>query len=283
MKKEIEYSLFEPTDIYYMITINCNQRCSKCSHWRFPRFTQPRLTPQRVVDFLHSISSCKELTIVGGEPLLYKDEILKIVEGMSDTNVRTVIITNGYALDKAFIDAIKNYHVHFVFSIDTVDREFWKYVRGCDSYDKVMSNFEYAFKTLTGWQISIQSVCAQETLPYLSEVKLYAEKHHVSHTVQNYISEGFEGHWTPLENHTDEKSNSEQQCFSAGRNISIMQDGSVFTCFQQNWIPKCEKPLGNLHTDNNDTILSSEYASFVINQMKKCDKPCKVLKCNLKK
>lgn len=275
--------MLSPIEIYYMITINCNQKCSKCSHWKFPHYTQPRLDTNKIVKFLLSIPSCQDFTIVGGEPLLYKEEILQILNGLKGSNIRTVIITNGFALDKNFIDAVKDYNVHFVFSIDTVDRDFWKYVRGCDSYEKVMDNFEYAFKQLTGWQISIQSVLAKETEPYILNVKEYAKKHHVYHSVQDYISEGFDGHWTPLENKSSHIPDTEQQCYAADRNLSILQDGSVMTCFQQNLISGCESPLGNLHVDDADTILYSNYAKYVTDKMKNCNKPCKVLKCNLKK
>lgn len=275
--------LLKPEEIYYMITINCNQRCSKCSHWKFPPYTKPRLEPEKVVDFLLSIPTCKEFIIVGGEPLLFKKEILTILEGLKGTKIRTVIITNGYALDNAFVDAVKDYYVHFVFSIDTVDKEFWKFVRGTDSYDRCMDNFKYAFQHLTGWQISIQSVLAEETRQYIPRVKKYADEHHVSHTVQDYVTEGFEGHWTPVKDKISNIPESGQQCYSAGRNISILQDGSVMTCFQQDWIEGCERPLGNLHTDKAYDILHTEYAKFVVAKMKICNKPCKVLKCNLKK
>ena len=275
--------MLNPIEVYYMITINCNQMCSKCSHWKYPTFTQPRLGTDKILRFLLSMPTCRDFTIVGGEPLLFKQEILQLLRGLKNSNIRTVIITNGYALDKEFVDVVKNFNVHFVFSIDTVNKDFWKFVRGCDSYEKVMQNFEYAFSQLTGWEISIQSVLAKETEPYMAGVKEYAAKHHVSHTIQDYISEGFDGHWTPLENKTANIPDTGQQCFAAERNISILQDGSVMTCFQQNLICGCEKPLGNLHIDEADKIIHSEYAKFVIEQMKYCNKPCKILKCNLKK
>jgi len=77
------------------------------------------------------------LCIVGGEPLLFKNEIYEILHGISNTNIRTVIITNGVLMDKGFIDYISDYNSHIVTSIDTVDREFWKFVRGANSYDVV--------------------------------------------------------------------------------------------------------------------------------------------------
>lgn len=270
------------SEMYYMCTIQCNQKCSKCSHWK-KHDTAPRLNPELIVHAVKSLPTLNDLTIVGGEPFLYKDEIMHIIKGIANTHVRTVIITNAFALTSEFVDAVKPYKIHFVFSIDTVDREFWKFVRGMDSFDIVMKNLEYAFKTLSPYQMSIQSVLAKETEPYIEGVKAFAERHGLYHGVQDFVSDGFEGDWTPLEKKAVIIPSGSQQCFAAERNISIMQNGDVFTCFQQSWIKNCEKPLGNLIENSIEEIISSDYMAFVQSQMKKCNKSCKVLKCNIQR
>lgn len=262
-----------------MNTIQCNQRCTKCSHWKY-KDKADRLPPQKIVSLVTSISSAEELCIVGGEPLLFKDEIFEILDGIQKTAVRTILITNGVPLDRDFVDRIANYHIHVVVSIDTMDREFWKFVRGTKSYDRVFENFEYANSVLSPAQLSIQSVLSKETESHLAGVSAYAQKQGVYHSIQDYISEGFEGSWTPLESKAVIIDNSGQQCFAADRNLSVLQNGDVFTCFQQNWIDGCQAPLGNLHVDSIEDILISEYAEFVSSKMRVCDLPCKVLKCN---
>lgn len=243
----------------------------------------PRLSPFILVKTLKNIPSCRDFTIVGGEPLLYKDEILEIVKEIACTNIRTIIITNAVLLTSDFIDKIKNYNIHFVFSIDTIDKGFWKFVRGCDSFDLVMNNLKEAFYKLTSCQMSIQSVLAKETAPYIEKVKEFAEKQGLYHSIQNYVQEGFEGNWTPIKCKTNTMIETGQQCFAAGRNLSIMQNGNVTTCFQQQLIGGFEMPLGNLHTDSITTILESVYIKKVIDAMKSCNRSCRVLKCNLKR
>lgn len=264
-----------------MNTIECNQKCTKCSHWKYLD-KAPRLSTEKIVNALLSIPTAKELCIVGGEPLLFKNEIYEILQGISSTSVRTVIITNGTPMDKDFIHTVSKYNIHIVVSIDTMDREFWKFVRGTNSYSKVLQNFEYATTQLTPAEISIQSVLSKETEPHMESVRQYAESKNVFHSVQDYISEGFEGHWTPMEKKKAEMPINEQQCYAADRNLSIIQNGDVFTCFQQNWIKECESPLGNLNTQSIEEILSSDYAILVSEKMKVCNLPCKVLKCNTK-
>lgn len=272
---------FNPTDIYYMNTIECNQRCSKCSHWKHKDKAQ-RLPTEKIIKGLKSIPTATEFCIVGGEPLLFKTEIYEILLGISTTDIRTVIITNGVSMDKKFIDTVSKYNIHIVVSIDTINKEFWKFVRGTNSMDRVLRNFEYAHSILSPEQLSIQSVLSLETEPYLKEVAEYAKSKNIYHSIQDYVSEGFEGSWTELKNKKVLIPNEGQQCFAAGRNLSIMQNGDVYTCFQQTWITDCEKPLGNLNTQTMEEILSSAYANFVNEKMKICNLPCKVLKCNIK-
>lgn len=270
------------TEFYYMITTQCNQRCSKCSHWK-KKDDAPRLPPQKMIEAIKALPGLCDLIIVGGEPLLFKDEILKIIKGIAATPVRTVLISNGVALSSEFIDEIKDYKIHIVVSIDTMDCNFWKFVRGVDSYNLVMKNLEYAIRTLSPYQISLQSVLAEETKAFVPEVKKFADAHGLYHSVQNFIAEGFDGSWTPIKTSEIPFSRDAQQCFAADRNLSVMQNGDVYTCFQQSWIKGFERPLGNLNTTPIEQIISSPYAQAVQEAMRKCNKSCKELKCNLKR
>lgn len=274
--------MYKATDIYYMITTECNQRCSKCSHWKNTD-KSPRLPTENFLFALKNIPTAKELCIVGGEPTLFKTEIYDILAGLSDTSIRTTVITNGVLADKKFIDRVVNCNIHLVFSIDTLDKEFWKFVRGTNSYDVVFQNLEYAINTLNPTRISIQSVLSKETEKHISMVAEYAKQKNIYHSVQDYISNGFNGSWSEVKQKQVVISNNEQQCFSANRNLSIMQNGDVFTCFQQSWINGCLQPLGNLNTKKIDDLLTSDYISFICKKMKNCNLPCKVLKCNMKK
>lgn len=264
-----------------MITTECNQRCTKCSHWK-NKDNSPRLSIEKFLFALKNVPTTKELCIIGGEPTLFKTEICNILAGLSDTSIRTTIITNGVLADKNFIEKIANYNIHIVFSIDTMNKEFWKFVRGTNSYDMVFQNLEYAITVLKPAKISIQSVLSKETENHITKVAEYAKQKNLYHSVQDYISEGFNGSWSEIEDKQVNIPNNEQQCFSANRNLSIMQNGDVFTCFQQSWINDCLQPLGNLNSQEIDNILTSNYISLVCDKMKICNLPCKVLKCNIK-
>jgi radical SAM protein with 4Fe4S-binding SPASM domain len=92
---------------------------------------------------------------------------------------------------------------------------------------------------------------------------------------------GFDGEWNAMS--TGERIIADEvPCYAAGRNLSIMPNGDLFTCFQQSWIPRCSAPLGNIQNDHITDMLTDPYASFVSEQMSRCNLSCKVLKCNQK-
>lgn len=263
------------------MTFRCNQKCSKCSHWKMKNVDYS-LDISIIIENIKKISSLKDFCIVGGEPLIYKHKVLRLIEGIEGCNIRTTIVTNGLEMDENFINKISLYNIHLVISVDTMDRSFWKFVRGDDSYERVMSNLQYAISTLEPAKISIQSVLAKDTLEHIEKVKEFCKTNNIHHSVQKYIKEGFNGKWTPINqnNLVSLNGNKNEECFAAGKNLSIMPDGKVYTCFQQSQISGFSKPLGNIFNTSIDEMIRSAYSAQVLNSMRECNLPCKVLKCN---
>jgi len=267
-----------PKTLFYMIDILCNEKCSKCSHWKYDS-QRTFYDMNKLRNYINSIESLEEFVIVGGEPLIYRDDILEILSAIR-FDIKTTIITNGVLATKEFIDVASKYNIHFVFSIDTINKEFWKFIRGKDTYDIVMKNFNYALSKLKPEQLSIQSVLSEETKDYIEEVKAWAKSIGIYHGVQDYISDGFNGNWTVLEK---PEVNGNEKCYAYLNNMSIMPNGDIYTCFQQNLINDCEKPLGNIEHSKFNEIIDEDYFLNVIDKMKTCKLPCKVLKCNIEK
>lgn len=273
-----KYRMINPTHLYYLISQRCNERCSKCSHWKVTHHSN-MVSINSIIQAVHDLNSLKELCIVGGEPLVFKKRVIELLEGIKNLPIRTILITNGVACTPEFINEVKEHNLHVIFSIDTIDPKFWKYVRGNDSYQRVMKNFHYAIQTLSLDKISVQSVLAVETIEHVKEVRKMCDQLSCFHSIQNYIQQGFDGNWTECT-----KENSApvptDQCHAVGRNISIMPDGNIFTCFQQPLMPNCSAPLGNIERSSITSLLSTNYAAKVLSTMKTCNLPCKTLKCN---
>ena len=269
-----------PTHLYYLISFACNERCTKCHHWTIRPAPKP-IDPGLIASAVNSMPGLLEFCIVGGEPLLFRDRIHHILKSISAHPCRTVLITNGIFLDAAFVSQVADLNIHIVVSIDTVDRKQWQFVRGRDTMDLVLKNVHHARTKLRPDQLSIQSVLAEETKSHLADVRALADDLGVYHSVQDYMAEGFGGEWTALPS-SEKRVPDNEPCHAAGRNLSILPNGDVFTCFQQSWIPNCHAPLGNLTASTMPALLSSQYMDSVQAAMRQCNLPCKVLKCNQK-
>lgn len=274
---------FGPTNLFYLVSLRCNEKCTKCSHWRVREHPE-MVDVELVVQAVRAVSSATELCIVGGEPLVYRDRVLAILTGLADVPIRTTIVTNGVLCTPEFVDRLVGLRTHFVFSIDTLDPQRWQWVRGKDSMSTVMRNLAHLRATLRPEQVSIQSVLAQETAADVAAVAAWCREQGMYHSVQRYVQGGFDGSWTPLPLDAGALMSAVAApvgpCAAAGRNLSIMPDGSVFTCFQQPQIEGSGRPLGKLGEMPIQAMLASQYAAAVVDRMTRCDLPCKVLKCN---
>ena len=270
----------EPTHLYYLISLACNERCTKCHHWAIRPPPKP-IDAALIADAVNSMPWLEEFCIAGGEPLLFRERIIHILKSIANHPCRNVLITNGVLLDSNFVALVAKLNIHIVVSIDTVDREHWQFVRGRDTWKQVLNNLRQARKLLRADQLSVQSVLARETKEHLAGVQLLCEELGVHHGIQDYMSEEFNGEWTALPS-AEKKISDHEPCHAAGRNLSILPNGEVFTCFQQTRIPNCQFALGNLRSGPMSQMLSSDYMDSVLAAMSRCKLPCKVLNCNQK-
>ena len=274
---------FAPTNLFYLTSLRCNERCTKCSHWKV-REHPTMVAAELVVEAVRSVVSAREFCIVGGEPLVYRERVLSILRGLADVPVRTTIVTNGVLCRPEFVDQLRTLNVHLVFSIDTLDRERWRWVRGTDSMDAVFQNVDYVRATLRPEQLSIQSVLAEETREDVAAVGRWCTERGIYHSIQHYVQGGFNGSWTAIATSSREPPSATGSkigpCMAADRNLSIMPDGSVFTCFQQALIPDSASPIGRLGDVPIGDMLRSAYTTTVLRRMRTCARPCKVLRCN---
>jgi sulfatase maturation enzyme AslB (radical SAM superfamily) len=104
-----------PRTLFYLIDVLCNEKCSKCGHWKYKSHKTIE-DSQYIVNFINDISYLKELVFVGGEPLIYKSMILDIITQIS-SSIKNTIITNGVLADKNFINSIKGNNTHIVFQL----------------------------------------------------------------------------------------------------------------------------------------------------------------------
>lgn len=92
------------------ITNKCNYRCLHCYNYSGENnCVQDEFTDDELISLIKDIAEIKPLSIClcGGEPLLKKELLYKIISILSNKGVDVAFVSNGYLLDKAVAKKIK--------------------------------------------------------------------------------------------------------------------------------------------------------------------------------
>jgi len=127
--------------INWHITEVCNYRCSYCyAKWNdnSKELLHDWERTQRLLDEVFSFFSPDNssnplrnqiswgklrLNLAGGEPLLYRDKVLRILSYSKSKGIDTSIITNGSRLDVDFLDQLASHVSMLGLSIDSANKE----------------------------------------------------------------------------------------------------------------------------------------------------------------
>lgn len=263
-------------ELIYMITNACNDRCPKCGIWERP---EPRDQHLLVMHFIKCLKrlhhNLYQVTLTGGEPLIFKKDVMLIAEEAKKLNVPMVIVTNARFLDEAFLTRYKELGHILVISVDSVEREKWNEFRGRKNFDIVMPKILLA-KEILGDQLRIQSVLSKESAEEIPKVKEWCKKHNIQHNIQ--FNQDFGGTWTNAS--TDVVNYNNDTPCAARKNICIYPNGDVVKCFDHRRIPLAKEPLGNIAKQDIIEILCTKRSTEVSKIMKTCNLPCKNMSCN---
>jgi MoaA/NifB/PqqE/SkfB family radical SAM enzyme len=263
-------------ELIYMITNRCNDRCPKCGIWERPESNDEHLEIKHFLSCLKRLHhNLYQVTLTGGEPLLFKKDVMLIAEEAKALGVPMVIVTNGRFLDEPFLNRYKELGHILVISVDAVDKEKWNEFRGRKSYDIVMPKIIMA-KQILGDNLRIQSVLSKESAAEIPKVIAFCKQHNIQHNIQ--YNQDFGGHWTNLEGEAINYDN-ETPC-AARKNICVYPNGDVVKCFDHRRIPLAKEPLGNIARQDILEILCTRRSTEISKIMKTCNFPCKNMSCN---
>lgn len=94
---------FRPLLCYLYTDWRCNIDCHYCFQYDNERPGMTLETARSAIDWLKTVG-CRVLAIMGGEPLVRKDFILDVIRHSSRNGFFTYLPTNGYLMDREFID-----------------------------------------------------------------------------------------------------------------------------------------------------------------------------------
>jgi len=261
-------------ELIYMITRRCSDSCAKCGLWKTPEPASEHLPISQFINCLNRLhENLYQVTLTGGEPLTYAQDVLLIAEESKKFNLPMIVVTNGTLMTESFLQRYAELGHVLVISLDTLDKEKWADFRGRDNYERVMKNVLLA-RSILGGRLRIQSVLARETQNDVVRVADFCREHGIPHVVQPYMD--FGGTWHSASEYRD----SGTAC-AARKNICIYPNGDVVKCFDHRWIPLAREPLGNIAKEDIITILCQRRAAEVSRVMKTCNLPCKQLSCNV--
>jgi len=265
-------------ELIYMITNACNDRCPKCGIWERP---EPRDQHLMITHFLNCLKrlhhNLYQVTLTGGEPLLFKKDVMLIAEEAKVLNVPMVIVSNARFLDEEFLTRYKALGHILVISVDSVEKDKWNEFRGKKNFDIVMPKIMLA-KQILGDQLRIQSVLSKESAAEIPKVIEWCKQHGIQHNTQLYQDFGAYNWHNPTT--TEKVSYDNDTPCAARKNICIYPNGDVVKCFDHRRIPLAKEPLGNIARQDIIEILCTKRSTEVSKIMKTCNLPCKNMSCN---
>lgn len=263
-------------ELIYMISKRCNERCAKCGIWKTPEKDSEHIDVSIFIDCLKTLhENLYQVTITGGEPLLFKNDVMSIAEESRKHEIKLITVTNGVLITEDFLKEYAKLKHILVISIDTLEKNKWIDFRGNDTFEKVMENIKLSKKYL-GDNFQIQSVLASESVSDIPKIKSFCKYLGIKHVIQPYMD--FGGVWN---NTKTENIPTKNVSCAARKNICIYPNGDVVKCFDHRRIQLAKEPLGNIAKEDIIQILCKKRSTEVSKIMKTCDFPCKYMSCNV--
>lgn len=118
-----------PGQVIIQYTTNCNARCPQCGMRVSEKYERTKLPLEEVKKIIDSASKqgVEALSFTGGEPLLYKDEILELIHYANNSNIQYIRTgTNGFMFMGSEKPDFKDKIHRFAQSLaETKLRNFW--------------------------------------------------------------------------------------------------------------------------------------------------------------
>lgn len=190
-KSRVYNSRFRPVMSYLFTDWKCNIGCAYCFQYNNAGSDMTFETAKSSIDWLKTIG-CRVIALMGGEPLLRKDFILKVIKYGSDNGFFVYLPTNGYLLDKNYIDSLGKAGVAAInLAVDCIEPK--------PDLPKALSAIEPQFRYLVSQQEKygyLLFLNINITSKNLKDVKMLTEiahangigtDYHINETPQNFV------------------------------------------------------------------------------------------------
>lgn len=161
--------------VYFLITNNCNSRCTTCSYWE--NKDRKVFNKRYVVKIIEYLSAHGLDTVIfsGGEPLLEKN-IFSICRNIKRNFplLKLRLLTNGLLLGKYVNEIIECFDV-VVVSLDAHNKKTYKKIRGVDGFDSVVRGIKHLRKLDDKMEIRVRCVVQKENYKSIKYIVNFVE------------------------------------------------------------------------------------------------------------
>jgi molybdenum cofactor biosynthesis enzyme MoaA len=271
-----EYIENAKMSLRFLITKSCNSNCLYCFEEGTPNSNNNIKTTLKTSDFKNILKvfcdmGGKTFSISGGEPSLFMDEVYDLFSIAEKYDINYFITSNG--TNSLLYDlALRFPKLKIGISLDTFDKEEYKYLRGIDKLDqvseliskigklpnvlninRVVTSLENEKNKLSSVIDNISNLNIDFSSTYLRLIPAYSSKNNDSLSVDNYLKY--------LQSHFEEFSpnlmNINQQVIYSAKikNVNIIvRTKGIFSpkCCIEN--SKCEEGIGYIRINPNGNI-----------------------------
>ena len=131
----------KPVLAVFEVCLRCNSACGYCSlPLNVGRYEMTREEIRRVFTDLYR-DGLRFVFVQGGEPLLRRD-LPDILEDLAEIGFGLTLITNGTRFTPALIARLARLPLNLSVSLDTLDRDRYRQIRGADQLPQVLAGIE---------------------------------------------------------------------------------------------------------------------------------------------
>ncbi|MEL7304849.1 MAG: radical SAM protein [Myxococcota bacterium] len=163
-----------PVMAVFEVCLRCNSRCGYCDlPLNRGRYELSRDEIRTLFTELHR-DGLRFIFVQGGEPLVRKD-VLDVLEDLRDIGFGLCLVTNGTKLSETIIARLADLEVAISVSLDTLDRERYRRIRGADQLEQVLAGLH----RLEGypWPKFIACIVSEENRDDVEAVCRFANAH----------------------------------------------------------------------------------------------------------
>jgi MoaA/NifB/PqqE/SkfB family radical SAM enzyme len=126
--------------------------------------------------------------VQGGDPTMRSD-LLEIVDVFNEQKIKPTVNTNGILLKGVLAQGLADRHCNVSVSLDTLDRETFKYIRGVDKFDTVVENIMNApppEKRHGNWSIGT-TITGLSTLEEIKALESFCTENKIMFAIRPYV------------------------------------------------------------------------------------------------